>query len=266
MAKIVIRHIIIAFAFICFPIVGHSQEILSINDSIRAARVDSLFSTLNDTTQWNKEMEFVRNLNFETETDTSVFMPSFSDIEAKRKRVKWKEKDSLIIANLDIAYSEWLPDPKKATWLALAVPGGGQIYNKKYWKLPIVYGGFVGCVYALTWNGQMLRDYSNAYIDIMDNDPNTNSYEDLLPPNYDIEANKDWLKDVFKNRKNKYRRYRDMSIFAFAGVYLVSVIDAYVDAELSHFDVSSDVSMKITPNISVDRVTGNVGFNLAFNF
>lgn len=266
MAKIVIRHIIIALAFICFPIVGHSQEILSINDSIRAAKVDSLFSTLNDTTQWNKEMEFVRNLNFETETDTSVFMPSFSDIEAKRKRVKWKEKDSLIIANLDIAYSEWLPDPQKATWLALAIPGGGQIYNKKYWKLPIVYGGFVGCVYALTWNGQMLRDYSNAYIDIMDNDPNTKSYEDMLPPNYDIEANKDWLKDVFKNRKNKYRRYRDMSIFAFAGVYLVSVIDAYVDAELSHFDVSSDVSMKITPNISVDRVTGNVGFNLAFNF
>ena len=148
----------------------------------------------------------------------------------------------------------------------MAIPGGGQIYNKKYWKLPIVYGGFVGCVYALTWNGQMLRDYSNAYIDIMDNDPNTKSYEDMLPPNYDIEANKDWLKDVFKNRKNKYRRYRDMSIFAFAGVYLVSVIDAYVDAELSHFDVSSDVSMKITPNISVDRVTGNVGFNLAFNF
>ena len=111
-----------------------------------------------------------------------------------------------------------------------------------------------------------MRDYSNAYLDIMDNDPNTNSYEDLLPPNYDVESNKDWLKDVFKNRKNKYRRYRDMSIFAFAGVYLVSVIDAYVDAELSHFDVSSDVSMKVTPNISIDRGTSNVGFNLAFNF
>lgn len=266
MAKIIIRHIIIALAFICYPLASFAQEAFTVNDSIRNARVDSLFSTLSDTTRWNREMEFVRSLNFETETDSTMFLPSFSDIKTKDKRIKWKEKDSLIIANLEIANQEWLPDPKKATWIALAFPGGGQIYNKKYWKLPIVYGGFIGCVYALSWNGQMLRDYSNAYLDIMDNDPNTNSYEDLLPPNYDVESNKDWLKDVFKNRKNKYRRYRDMSIFAFAGVYLVSVIDAYVDAELSHFDVSSDVSMKVTPNISIDRGIGNVGFNLAFNF
>lgn len=266
MTKIVVRHIIIAFACICFPIIGYAQERLIVNDSIREATVDSLFTSLSDTTLWNQEMEFVRNLDFGLEDDSTMFLPTFSDIDEKQKRIKWKEKDSLIIANLDAINQDWLPNPKKATWLALAVPGGGQIYNKKYWKLPIVYGGFVGCVYALSWNGQMLRDYSNAYLDIMDDDPNTKSYEDLLPPNYDIEGNKDWLKDVFKNRKNKYRRYRDMSIFAFAGVYLVSVIDAYVDAELSHFDVSTDVSMKITPNISIDRGTGNVGFNLAFNF
>ena len=264
MAKISIRHIIIVIAFIGFAISVNAQDVQILNDSIRVAKVDSIFSTLNDSTRWNREMEFVRNLNFTTDTDSSMFLPSFSDI--KEERIKWKQKDSLIIANLEITNQNWIPDPKKATWLALAIPGGGQIYNKKYWKLPIVYGGFIGCVYALSWNGQMLRDYSNAYIDIMDSDPNTKSYEDLLPPNFDIDSNMNWLKDVIKNRKNKYRRYRDMSIFAFAGVYLVSVIDAYVDAELSHFDVSSDISMNLSPSISIDKGYRNVGFNLAFNF
>ena len=264
MAKISIRHIIIVIAFIGFAISVNAQDVQILNDSIRVAKVDSIFSTLNDSTRWNREMEFVRNLDFTTGTDSSMFLPSFSDI--KEERIKWKQKDSLIIANLEITNQNWIPDPKKATWLALAIPGGGQIYNKKYWKLPIVYGGFIGCVYALSWNGQMLRDYSNAYIDIMDSDPNTKSYEDLLPPNFDIDSNMNWLKDVIKNRKNKYRRYRDMSIFAFAGVYLVSVIDAYVDAELSHFDVSSDISMNLSPSISIDKGYRNVGFNLAFNF
>ena len=54
-----------------------------------------------------------------------------------------------------------------ATWLALVIPGGGQIYNRKYWKLPIFYGGFAGCAYALTWNGKMYKDYSTAYKDAM---------------------------------------------------------------------------------------------------
>lgn len=265
MAKIVVRHIILFFAIICLPHIASAQEATYHSDSTRVATVDSLLSTLNDSAKWNREMEFVRNLEFGMDTDSAMFLPSFSNIE-QNKRIKWKQKDSIIIANLEVTKQEWLPDPKKATLLALTIPGGGQIYNKKYWKLPIVYGGFVGCVYALSWNGQMLRDYSNAYLDIMDSDPNTKSYEDLLPPNFDIDSNMNWLKDVIKNRKNKYRRYRDMSIFAFAGVYLVSVIDAYVDAELSHFDVSSDVSMKVTPNISIDRGMSNVGFNLAFNF
>ena len=70
----------------------------------------------------------------------------------------------------------FIPNSNKATWLALALPGAGQIYNRKYWKLPIVYGGFVGCAYALNWNNKMYKDYSQAYLDIMDDDPNTKSY------------------------------------------------------------------------------------------
>ena len=146
-------------------------------------------------------------------------------------------------------WATWRPNPKRAMWLAIVLPGAGQIYNRKYWKLPLVYGGFVGCAYAMRWNNQMYRDYSQAYLDIMDDDPNTNSYLDMLPPRYDITGREDRFKNIFKRKKDYYRRYRDLSAFCFIGVYILSVIDAYVDAQLSVFDISPDLSMRLEPAV-----------------
>lgn len=142
----------------------------------------------------------------------------------------------------------FVPNPKKALWLSLILPGAGQIYNRKYWKLPIIYGGFLGCTYALLWNQQMYDDYSQAYIDIMDDDPNTASYRNILPMGYDITGREEQFKKIFKHKRDYYRKYRDMSIFAFFGVYLVSVVDAYVDAQLSTFDISKDLSLTVEPS------------------
>ena len=155
----------------------------------------------------------------EAPLDTTIVDSLFSRLTTKRNR------------------AQFVPDPIRSLWLALVFPGGGQIYNRKLWKLPIVYGGFLGCTYALTWNNQMLRDYSQAYLDIMDDNPDTKSYEDMLPMGYSIEGKEERFKTIFKNKKDHFRRYRDLSIFAFAGVYLISVIDAYVDAELSSFEI-----------------------------
>ena len=152
------------------------------------------------------------------------------------------------------------PDPSTATWLALAIPGGGQIYNRKFWKLPIVYGGFFGCLYAYNWNGQMYKDYRQAYLDIMDSDPNTDSYKKFFRPGYNFEANEEYLKGVFKNRKDRYRRWRDLSIFAFIGVYALSVIDAYVDAQLAHFDITEDIHLSIEPQIMNNWMPDNKGY------
>lgn len=169
----------------------------------------------------------------------------------------------------------FIPDPKKALWLAIVIPGGGQIYNRKYWKLPLIYGGFMGCLYAMTWNNTMYRDYSQAYIDIMDSDENTKSYENFIPANYDVKANKQRLEDVFKRKKNYYRRFRDLSMFCMIGVYALSIIDAYVDAELSSFDISRDLSMKVHPTVihekySAMRGSGlnssSYGLQCSFNF
>lgn len=198
----------------------HAQSIAT--DSVLYARADSLVRTTTDSL-------------VQATTDSLMLIGG----------------DSIAVAALDsLAGKEaWSPDPARATWMGIAFPGGGQIYNRKYWKLPIVYGGFLGCAYALTWNNQMYRDYSQAYLDIMDDDPATASYADFLPPNYNVTANEAYLKRVFKNRKDNYRRYRDLSIFSFIGVYVISIIDAYVDAELAHFDISEDLGLHIRPSV-----------------
>ena len=163
----------------------------------------------------------------------------------------------------------FIPNSNRSVWLAMVFPGAGQIYNRKYWKLPIVYGGFVGCAYALNWNGKMYKDYSQAYLDIMDDDPNTKSYEDFLPLNSSINGQEERYKELFRKRKDLYRRQRDLSIFSFIGVYLLSIIDAYVDAELSDFDITKDISLKIEPttfNHESTRNINSIGLQCNFSF
>ena len=169
--------------------------------------------------------------------------PTLSKAQAKGKE-KRQRRD----------WSQWRPEAKRAMWLALVLPGAGQVYNRKYWKLPIIYGGFVGCAYALRWNNMMYKDYSQAYMDLMDNDPNTQSYNKFLYLGNQIDnSNKEYYQKLFKNRKDRYRKWRDMSVFAMVGVYLISVVDAYVDASLSEFDISRDLSMKVSPAVIKER-------------
>ena len=170
-------------------------------------------------------------------------------------------------------WDNWKPDPKRALWLALVFPGGGQIYNRKYWKLPLIYGGFIGCLYAMNWNNSMYKDYSQAYLDIMDDDPGTASYNSFLHLGQKItDVNEKRYQEIFKNRRDKYRRWRDLSFFVMVGVYALSVIDAYVDAELSVFDISKDLSLKVEPTIINNCSSNNplqagaLGFYCSLNF
>lgn len=178
------------------------------------------------------------------------------------------QSDSLL-HTMDFTRKRFVPNPQRALWLSLIIPGAGQIYNRKLWKIPIVYGGFLGCLYALTWNNQMYSDYSQAYLDIMDDDPNTKSYMNMLPLNFNMNGRENQYKEIFKNKKNYYRKYRDMSIFAMIGVYLLSVVDAYVDAELSSFDISEDLGLHIEPtifNTSGRSRNSSVGIQCTLNF
>lgn len=172
---------------------------------------------------------------------------------------------------------EFKPDPKKAVLMAL-VPGLGQIYNRKFWKLPIVYGGLMGCMYAVTWNNRNYQDYSAAYKDIMMDaeEPNRpveefhTSWQDFLGVGYDP---KEWVTNTnfrtqLKNRKDYYRRYRDLSIIITVGVYALSIIDAYVDAQLFDFDISPDLSMHWEPSVTPQTAysSRSYGLNCSIKF
>lgn len=161
------------------------------------------------------------------------------------------------------------PDPNRAVWMSALFPGLGQVYNRRYWKLPIVVGAYMGLGYATSWNNNMLTDYTRAYRDLMDNDPDTKSYMDFFPPTtQESDIDKNWLTKVMQSRKNFYRRNRDLCIIAMVGVYLVAMVDAYVDASLSHFDISPDLSLDMAPVLMNDarNVRPGVGFACALTF
>lgn len=210
----------------------------------------------------------------ETEIQNDTVMITTDDMIATVDSVLMSKETQKIIKKAKRDWSTWKPDPKRAMWLAIVIPGAGQIYNRKYWKLPIVYGGFVGCAYAMRWNNQMYSDYSQAYLDIMDDDDTTKSYESFLHLGTQINAgNIERYKQIFKSRKDRYRRWRDLSFFCMLGVYAISIIDAYVDASLSQFDITDDLSLHVEPGIvgtsrSSNMLKSNtgIGINCSLNF
>ena len=153
------------------------------------------------------------------------------------------------------------PDAIKAVWLGAIVPGAGQIYNKSYWKLPIVYGAFMGCGYAITWTQNRYSNYKTAYLDLYNDDQAGTVTEDpgktyiaVLPDGYDLArvgGTSTWM-NTLKSRQSTYRRYRDYSILATVIVYALSLIDAYVDAQLFDYDISPDLSLNLEPQINYD--------------
>ncbi|MDE7509448.1 MAG: hypothetical protein K2M62_04935 [Muribaculaceae bacterium] len=164
---------------------------------------------------------------------------------------------------------EFNPDPTRAVWMSALFPGLGQVYNRRYWKLPIIVAGYMGLGYGTSWNARMFADYQLAYSDIMDDDPDTKSYLDFFPPTIDESTlDKSWLSQTLKSRKDYYRRNRDLCIICCVGVYLLCMLDAYVDASLSHFDISQDISMDVAPAVmySPGHRQPTLGLNWAFTF
>ena len=188
------------------------------------------------------------------DADTVVVAPPDSMVQAvlqsadSASRVKGKEID----------LKPFKPNPTKAVILSAILPGLGQIYNKAYWKLPIVYGGFMGCIYAITWNNKNYKDYSTAYKDIMydaaknleNPDAWSKSWQDLTSMAPEDAINNSNFKDQWKRQKDDFRRYRDLSIIITVGVYALSIVDAYVDAQLFDFDISPDLSLHLEPVVS----------------
>ena len=147
--------------------------------------------------------------------------------------------------------SHFAPNPTFALLYAL-IPGGGQLYNRKYWKIPLVLAAATACTYAVSWNARLYNEYHTAYVDFMNENPlEKDSWKGFVPSggnpaDYVGDGN---IQSRLKKGTELYRRNRDLSIIVSAAVYLLSIIDAYVDAELFLFDVSPNLSMSLAPSL-----------------
>lgn len=136
--------------------------------------------------------------------------------------------------------------PKKAVLLSAALPGLGQIYNKKYWKLPIIYAGFGGLGYSIFANTRNWKTYRNAYKLRVDEDPST-------VDEFDGRVSENNLLDL----KNYYKRNLDLSVIFTVVLYALNLVDAAVDAHLFYYNVSDDLSMHVRPVLEFNAQTGS---------
>lgn len=162
---------------------------------------------------------------------------------------------------------QWSPNPRHALSYSL-VPGLGlgQIYNRKYWKLPIVYAGYAALIYAIIYTNGKYSDYRKAYISIADEDESTNTWQKYIPAGQTVEnVDTGWLTNALNQRYMRFRRYRDLSIIGIVAWYGLSIIDAFVDAQLFNFDITPDLSLRVEPEIKLNDYR-NVGVNCTLSF
>ena len=143
--------------------------------------------------------------------------------------------------------------PKKAARLSALLPGLGQAYNKKYWKIPVVYAALGTSTYFIINNNKEHKKYKKAYIARTDNDSTTVT---LLK----------YTTENIKLRRDYYRRNLELSIVATAGIYILNIVDATVDAHLFDFNVNENLSMRIEPQVNAFMPGHKGGFKISLYF
>ena len=189
----------------------------------------------------------------ELQRDTTILTPAKADALATRQdstRLIPTEVPTKVEELAKEEQKTFSPSPRAAVLWAI-IPGGGQVYNRKYWKVPIIIGGMTALYYAISWNNNNLLEYAKAYSDIKSDDPMTNdSWIAFVPAGADPNSYRTngSFQETLRHGRDFYRRNRDLSIIVAVGVYALSIVDAYVDAELAHFDISPDLTLRATPS------------------
>ena len=218
---------------------------------------------------------------FDIMTDQSLYRtPEMNALQ--REMIKYNTIRQVFMISTIASYIYFLGDAavkystnevshiSKATTLALICPGAGQVYNKSYWRLPIVVGGFASTIYCIDWNNRGYQRFKKAYRLLADYEANPTLYPNGSPD----EFNGRYSASFLKNLRNSYRRNRDLCIILTAGLYILQAIDAHVDAHLRDYDISKDLSVSLTPMMgySYNRMSpytnggATVGLNLGFTF
>ena len=230
---------------------------------------------------WSNSKYQPLNSKFESMTDQSLFRtPEMNAIQ--REMYKYNTMRNVFMISTIASYIYFLGDAcikystaevspvNKATTLAMICPGAGQVFNKSYWRVPIVIGGFATTIYCIDWNNRGYQRFKKAYRLKSAYDANP----ELYPNGSQDEFNGRYSTSFLKNLRNSYRRNRDLCIILTAGLYILQIIDAHVDAHLRSYDISRDLSVSLTPVVgySYNRMSpysgggATLGMNMGFTF
>lgn len=230
---------------------------------------------------WSNSRYKPLKTKFEAMTDESLFRtPEMNAVQ--REMTKYNTMRNVFMISTIASYLYFIGDAalkystsevshiNKATTLAMICPGAGQIYNKSYWRLPIVVGGFASTIYCIDWNNRGYQRFQKAYrlLNAYENNP------ELYPDGSPDEFGGRYSATFLKNLRNSYRRNRDLCIILTAGLYILQIVDAHVDAHLRDYDISKDLSVSLSPVIgySYNRMSpysgggATLGMNLGFTF
>lgn len=194
--------------------------------------VSLAFSQVQDTLQTEQSLRF-RQVTLPVDTlpaDTLAVLKDSLSIQGQDTASSKKERFFYRV------FKKNYPNPNMALYLSMAVPGGGQIYNKRWWKLPLVYGAYGGLIYSAQYNTRNYRRLRDAYIAELNGEPH--EFSDTRLQADDLKR----LRDGFD--KNKQLSY--IGIFA---VHLLQSAEAFVDCHLRTFDVSDDLSLRLKPSV-----------------
>lgn len=148
------------------------------------------------------------------------------------------------------------PNPKKALLLSV-IPGMGQAYNKKYWKIPIVYAAIGGLIFVVDLNNRQYNRLQTAYLATVDDDETTISEFENTPLDNAT---------TLRTLRDGYDKNRQLSWFGLVAVYLLGGIDAFVDGHLLDFDVSDDLSLKVKPDVGMHLASGTPAMGIGLHF
>ena len=230
---------------------------------------------------WSNSRYKPLKTKFEAMTDESLFRtPEMNAVQ--REMTKYNTMRNVFMISTIASYLYFIGDAalkystnevthiNKATTLAMICPGAGQIYNKSYWRVPIVVGGFASTIYCIDWNNRGYQRFKKAYRLLNDYEKNP----ELYPNGSQDEFGGRYSATFLKNLRNSYRRNRDLCIILTAGLYILQIVDAHVDAHLRDYDISKDLSVSLSPVIgySYNRMApysgggATLGMNLGFTF
>lgn len=204
---------------------SHKRYLLAINDPSNAAGLNGNFGSIADAAFYSNNLSkiqddyirFKQYRNVAIGAATALYLLSVADAV-----VNFNDKEEHSVS--------------KATILSAVFPGLGQAYNQKYWKIPILYGGFASLGYAVSFCNRQYKRYRTAYNFLTDKNPATVD-----------EFNGRLSADQLKSNRDYYRRNRDYAIIGTAAVYILNIIDANVDASLYNYEVDDNLAIRVTP-------------------